>query len=179
MREHLLEEQGYICCYCMSRIDASYMKIEHFKARSLFREKQLNYANLFGACCGKKIDKNQFYNCDKGKKNLDYIDLLSNIERSIKYKKDGTILSDNSDIDKELNKILNLNHEDLKNNREDALNQLTCELKKRKNGFETSNLKRIIRQYQNKNSKGKYRPYCEMIVYFLTKKLKSKGIVLK
>ena len=45
--------------------------------------------------------------------------------------------------------------------------------------FETSNLKRIIRQYQNKNSKGKYRPYCEMIVYFLTKKLKSKGIVLK
>jgi len=41
-----------------------------------------------------------------------------------------------------------------------------------KNSWTISNLKK----YKHKNSKGKYRPYCEMIVYFLTKKLKQKGV---
>lgn len=188
LRKQLLEEQGYICCYCMSRIDYPYSKIEHFQPRSVYRNKQLDYSNLFIACCGKKIDKTLFYDCKtpkkkyiekdlycdtkKGKEALNHIKLLINIQSTLKYRKNGFIFSENSNIDKELNEILNLNCEVLKTNREDALNQFTCELKK--NGWTVSNLKSMLEKYKHKNSKGKYRPYCEMIVYFLNKKLKQK-----
>ena len=43
LRKSLLEEQGYICCYCMSRIDCKNSKIEHFKPQSLHRDKQIDY----------------------------------------------------------------------------------------------------------------------------------------
>jgi uncharacterized protein (TIGR02646 family) len=189
LRKQLLEEQGYICCYCMSRIDYPYTKVEHFKSRSMYREKQLDYSNLFIACCGKKIDKKIFYDCKTPKKKylekelycdtkkddeeLNYINLLTNIHNSIKYKRNGLMSSSNSNIDQELNEILNLNYEVLKTNREDALNQLIIELNI--NNWSIPTLKSNLTKYQTKNSKGKYRPYCEMIVYFLTKKLKQKG----
>lgn len=189
LRKQLLEEQGYICCYCMSRIDYPYTKIEHLKPRSVYREKQLDYSNLFIACCGKKIDKELFYDCDtpkkkysktelycdtkKGKEELKHINLLTKIQDNIKYRKNGLIFSDNINIDKEINEVLNLNYEVLTTNREDALNQLFIELNK--NNWSIPTLKLTLKKYQNKNSKGKYRPYCQMIVYFLTKKLKLKG----
>ena len=192
LRNYLLEEQGYICCYCMSRIDFNYTKIEHFKPRSIFRVNQLDYSNLFVACCGKNIDKKKFYDCkttnEKYNKNNFYCDtkkdngllkainLLSHIEKNIDYKKDGLIFSKNRNIDKELNEILNLNYKILQNNRKKALEQLLIEL--RKKSWTISNLKLNLQKYKHKNSEGKSRPYCEMIVYFLTKKLKSKGITI-
>jgi len=188
LRKQLLEEQGYICCYCMSRIDYPYSKIEHFKPRSIYREKQLDYSNLFIACCGKRIDKKKFSDCKtrkeksslqkeycdtkKGKNELKHIQLLTDIENNLKYSKSGLIFSDNTQINKELNDILNLNYDVLKRNREDTLNQIIIELNK--NNWSVSYLKSTINKYKNKNSKGKYRPYCEMIVYFLSKKLRQK-----
>jgi uncharacterized protein (TIGR02646 family) len=52
LRESLLTEQGYICCYCMQRIDDSNMKIEHWKSQDDYPELQLDYNNLLGACKG-------------------------------------------------------------------------------------------------------------------------------
>ena len=190
LRKQLLEEQGYICCYCMSRIDYPYTKIEHFQPRSMYREKQLDYSNLFVSCCGKKINKSLFHDCKtpkkkylekdlycdtkKGKQELNHIKLLINIQSSLEYKKDGSIFSLNSNITMELDEVLNLNYVILKTNRADALNQFTCELKK--SGWTIPNLKLMLEKYKNKNAQGKYRPYCEMIVYFLNKKLKQKGV---
>jgi len=175
LREQLLEEQGFICCYCMNRIEFRNSKIEHFNPRSLFREEQLDYHNLFIACLGGEGHTSNAQSCDtkKGNHQLKHINLLSDIEKSIEYRKDGVIYSTNCDIDSELNQILNLNYKLLQNNRKEALNQLFIDLKKR--GWDISNLKSTLEKYKHKNSKGKYRPYCEMIVYFLTKKLKSKG----
>ncbi|MFN4795406.1 MAG: TIGR02646 family protein, partial [Pseudanabaena sp.] len=36
LRKSLLEEQGYICCYCMSRITSEQMKIEHWKPQTKY-----------------------------------------------------------------------------------------------------------------------------------------------
>jgi phospho-2-dehydro-3-deoxyheptonate aldolase len=47
LRKILLDEQGYICCYCMSRINCENSKIEHFKPQSKYKELQLDYKNLF------------------------------------------------------------------------------------------------------------------------------------
>jgi 2C-methyl-D-erythritol 2,4-cyclodiphosphate synthase len=60
------------------------------------------------------------------------------------------------------------------NNRKKVLKEVLKNIKKR--GWDISTLKSTLEKYKHKNSKGKYRPYCEMIVYFLTKKLKQKGV---
>lgn len=174
LRDKLLEEQGFICCYCMNRIAFRNSKIEHFKPRSIFRIEQLDYSNLFVACLGGqgKSPNNQTCDTKKGNGILENIYLLENIEKYIEYKKDGFIFSENSDIDEELNEILNLNHKILQKNRKKALEELRTNLK----DWKISTLKSNLNKYKNKNSKGKYRPYCEMIVYFLNKKLKQKGV---
>lgn len=176
LRKHLLEEQGYICCYCMNRIEFRNSKIEHFKPRSKFRAEQLNYSNLFIACLGGqgKSSNNQTCDTKKGSDILNHIYLLSKIEKDIEYKKDGVIFSKNSDIDIELDEVLNLNHKILQKNRKQAWVELRGNLR----DWKISTLKSNLQKYQNKNSKGKYRPYCQMIVYFLTKKLKQKGVTI-
>ena len=48
----LLEEQGYICCYCERELKENDYHIEHFrpKDRTLFPELQLDYSNLLCSC---------------------------------------------------------------------------------------------------------------------------------
>ena len=177
LRDKLLDEQGFICCYCMNRIGTANSKIEHFKSRSIFRENQLDYINLFVACLGGEGYSPNKHTCDTKKSNdiLHHINLLSDIENGIFYKKDGYIYSNNQDINDELNRVLNLNYEILKANRKDAFNQVTIELKK--SNWSIPILKSTLEKYKHKNSKGKYRPYCEMIIYFLKKKLQQKGVI--
>jgi len=177
LRNKLLKEQGFICCYCMDRVEFHNSKIEHFKPRSLFRGEQLDYSNLFIACLGGegRTQVNQHCDTKKGNNRLNNINLTSNLETNIHYRKNGEIFSENKNIDKELNEILNLNYEDLKTNREDAFNQLIVQLNQ--SNWTIPILKSNLAKYQVKNSKNKYRPYCEMIVYFLTKKLRSKGAI--
>ncbi|OUD14405.1 hypothetical protein [Thioflexithrix psekupsensis] len=64
VREQLLEEQGYVCCYCQQRISLPKdekgnsllpeMSVEHFKPKSKeeYKHLQLDYDNLFAACEG-------------------------------------------------------------------------------------------------------------------------------
>lgn len=46
LRTSLLKEQGYICAYCMKKLedDSSKVKIEHYVARN--EENELEYGNL-------------------------------------------------------------------------------------------------------------------------------------
>ena len=46
----LIREQGFICCYCESRIAIDDSHIEHFWPRSSFPARQLDYGNLHCSC---------------------------------------------------------------------------------------------------------------------------------
>ena len=46
LRKQLLEDQGYICCYCMQRISCTNSRIEHFKSQEHNRKYQIQYKNL-------------------------------------------------------------------------------------------------------------------------------------
>lgn len=52
LKDSLLKEQGYICCYCECRIYANSSHIEHFKPKgdSSYASLQLNYSNLHVSC---------------------------------------------------------------------------------------------------------------------------------
>ena len=176
LRKQLLEEQGYICCYCMSKIDCNNSKIEHFKPQTKNRDVQIDYQNLFIACLGGEGNKGKEQYCDsfKGEKKLDTINLLSNIESSLQYSKLGIISSSNKKINKEVEEILNLNNRILKKNRQQSYQRLIQNLNKK--GWTTQTLNHHILKYKKMDSNGKYYEFCEMIVYFLTKKLKQKGV---
>ena len=97
LRRALLNEQGYICCYCMSRISCYNSKIEHFKPQSLYKELQLDYKNLFIACKGNS-SKEQFCDTHKANQELKKINLLEDIEKKIKYKKTKYLLNCHKDF---------------------------------------------------------------------------------
>ena len=58
LKTALLNEQGFICCYCQQRIELdSKTIIEHFIARDIQPEKMFDYENLFACCDGGDKDR--------------------------------------------------------------------------------------------------------------------------
>jgi len=67
-KEHLMDEQGAICCYCNGRTELVDSHIEHFRPRSKYPDLVLDYDNLLLSCqrdgargtpqhCGMRKDK--------------------------------------------------------------------------------------------------------------------------
>jgi len=50
LKDRLLQEQGYLCCYCMQRISSESMRMEHFRCQARYPEQQLDYENLLAVC---------------------------------------------------------------------------------------------------------------------------------
>lgn len=135
LKESLLEEQGGLCAYCMKEIDTFSMRIEHYCPKSKYPELQLTYSNLLAVCKGegyisnKNSEKNCQPTCDnsKGDAELEINPLKEVCIKSISYKRDGEILSEEYQPD--LDNILNLNGS-LKRTREEAYKNFVIELKK-------------------------------------------------
>ncbi len=71
VKKSLLNEQGGLCAYCMTRISITNnkafdtSKIEHFKPQSKFKKLELDYNNMLLVCSGKY---DGFETCDTSKK---------------------------------------------------------------------------------------------------------------
>lgn len=187
LRKSLLQEQKYICCYCMSRIVrkedvenadlGQEMKIEHYKPKNQFSELELTYKNLLGACKG-QYDEQQF--CDTHKSQFDESELLTidpqNVycEEKVKFYTNGEIYSEDDIIHNDLTSILNLNCEYL--------------IKRRKNTFDEWQKKFIYQHPKGTWSKAiwqqeldkwenvgleEYRPYCQVVIAYLKNKIKK------
>ncbi|TAH17751.1 MAG: TIGR02646 family protein [Cytophagales bacterium] len=75
IKKSLLEEQGYLCCYCMKKIEYDTMKVEHFKTQNQNQELVLDYHNLLGACEGnQKHNDKAKHHCDTCKGGDDFND---------------------------------------------------------------------------------------------------------
>jgi hypothetical protein len=151
LRASLLEEQRYLCAYCMQRIQDNPLKtsIEHWKTRQDYNketsdclEKQdwigarkasegtLDYHNLIAVCEGKtQGDPKCLFHCDtkRAEKNpkLTVNPTDKRTVDLIKYAKNGILYSDDPNIDKDLKEHLNLNHLTLMDNRSKLYNQIT------------------------------------------------------
>ncbi len=78
LREALLQEQFYICCYCNDSIKGdSKTKIEHFLPKAKYRDRTFDYQNLLAACNGgekeadPKLLNPRVLHCDSKKDNED------------------------------------------------------------------------------------------------------------
>jgi uncharacterized protein (TIGR02646 family) len=177
LRESLLTEQGYICCYCMERITKDNMKIEHWRPQTPYPHLQLDYQNLLAACMGNEGKSPDLQHCDtkKGDKELSFSPTDNNCEQYLKYSSNGRIYSEDLDIDKDLNETLNLNLQTLMNNRHQvfkAVIQQLTNVRGKKAAWSVQDVKRKLQIYKNR-SNGKYEPYCQVVVYFLKKRFKQ------
>ncbi|MCK9155761.1 MAG: hypothetical protein M0P12_06585 [Paludibacteraceae bacterium] len=178
LRKSLLEEQGYICAYCMRRIPVKDSnsnedsRIEHLLCRVQHPESELCYNNMV-ICCPGAINDN--FHCDKKKGDNDIsFNLFDNkLISTISYgSKNGEIKSSNQQYNREIKQILNLNNKLLSKNRLETLNAIINFLKK-KNDWNSYNLNNLIIKWNTKDKDGQFKPYCGIVIWFLEKKLKT------
>ncbi len=188
IKEHLLTEQGYICAYCMQRIsqdwnkdlDKEKMEIEHYIPQSKDESLSLEYKNMLGVCNGNANSSKKLMHCDK-KKGATLLNKLNPLNQQqmaeLAYLKDGTIYAEDEDLEEDLNSILNLNQQNLKENRKRIIDLVKEELK-RKHGshykglWKAREVKTLLEEWSLKEN-GKYRAYCEVAIYYLKQTLKK------
>ncbi len=186
IRRNLMEDQGYLCGYCMRRLnDISDVKIEHIVPQSTLKDdekKALDYRIMVGVCYGneKKGRRKECLTCDahRGSKDL-YVDPFDeNNINQIEYDSEGYITSQNEEIKKSLQETLNLNYDGpdayLVQNRKEVLKKCKDKLRTmQKEGlWKRQNLERILKFYQEKDEEGKYIPYSGIAIWYITKRLK-------
>jgi uncharacterized protein (TIGR02646 family) len=177
LRQQLISEQRGICCYCMGRLrpDGQSMKIEHWRSQGHYPDQQLDYSNLLGACLGNKGQRPTSQHCDtrKGEQDLSRnpANPTHDIESLIRFQGDGTIISDNPLFNAELNEVLNLNEGRLRNNRKavlDAFHRTLCKW----GSLQRHTLENLLADWNGDSHNGDLREYCQIVVYWLRKRLR-------
>jgi len=143
LRDALLAEQGYLCCYCMGRIDARTTRIEHFLPRR-HKDDQLNYRNTLAACTGGEGYPPKLQHCDvrKGDRGIVANPCDPRIEKLVRYSSSGEVHSPDPRVQSNLNQgddgedggALNLNLDNLKAQRRAVLAGFIAQFEKRHRG---------------------------------------------
>ena len=176
MKSILLQEQGNICAYCMTRIQADTSTIEHYIPRhgqNGDMSLSLEYRNLFAVCRRTRGEKAKNKTCDdrKGDRLISINPSRDSDIEQIRYKTDGTIYSDNASFNQDLDNTLNLNDATLKSNRKAAVDAVLLQLSKRKKGsWNKEYIQKVLDTYQSANPKTEY---VGIIIYRLQKKLRQ------
>ncbi len=179
----LLHEQGHLCAYCMQRITAENMQIEHRLSQKRMPEKAVVYSNFLGVCGGKI---GTVLHCDKQKSAVhdniekkDWLPLHTNPNNktqmnTIFYKTDWrTIYSTDKKIEDEINRILNLNNDIIKRNRGLAITIAIQKIQKLGKQWTKSDIQKALNDWQNPNKEGQLKPFCGIVIAYLSKKLKT------
>lgn len=189
LRQALYQEQGGICAYCSRRLFDEFSngtttnRIEHIKAQSkCTREERMHYTNMVLCCNGRIYNNDTSDNntiCDLHRKNDDISisPLNKSCIDSISYSTTGRILSSNFDWNKDINKTLNLNHPVLVSNRRSSLTAIIATLGKKKD-WKISEIKSMIKKFENRNADGLFEPNSDIIVWQLKKWASHKGVTL-
>ena len=186
LRKSLVEEQGYICCYCLKRIpenkaDLHHTKIEHFKCQENHSTLDLEYSNLHLACKGNQGQSEKNQTCDTAKANKEILSfslINDSLKGNIHYAKDGAIFSQQENIEKEINEILQLNSDqNIKKTRASILKGVSESIRilQSKGKLTKNALERQLQNWQNRYD-NKHRPFFPVAVQYLEKKIEKFNI---
>ncbi len=186
--EDLLEEQGFLCAYCMRTIESKNATIEHIigqkyiddNKKDIGKREDTNYQNMLAVCLGqycKKITKaKEKLHCDSSRSKYQKKRPLLNISplnrqqmNNIKFSQSGVIyyenIDDETEISFDLNKVLNLNCENIKEERKRISNIVKSLLIKHK--FDKKFANNQLEYWESRN--GSYKEYCQVAIYLLRK----------
>ena len=160
LRQRLLEDQGYICCYCGRRIgNDKHTKIEHIKCQENNKNLALCFGNMLASCDGGEQDRENRVrpkhkvHCDAKKENDDIpvSPLDEHIEEYLMFFDDGTVKAKDS-IGEELIRVLGLNAKFLTTQRKSALANYSV--------LPVNNWSLEVERLKNRGSDGKYEEFC-------------------
>jgi uncharacterized protein (TIGR02646 family) len=183
LRRSLLKEQGYICCYCLKRIKGEPDKlgkpdtrIEHWAPQSLYPSLRLDYKNLLAACDGNEGKPKHLRHCDvsKGDQEISLDPTQPSCETQIFYQtRAGRICASDLLLQNDLNHILNLNIQTLKENRLAVLDSILNEMKREApiGNWSASFIQRKINKLSQHNRQGYHQEYFAFAVFELKKML--------
>lgn len=171
----LLNEQGHVCAYCMKRIKASAMRVEHWASRKNNSGLQLDYKNLLACCQGNEGQAKESYTCDKRKGDAVLMfspsEASHNIKSKIDYHEGGKIKSNDATFNQQLNEVLNLNETRLVSNRKAALSVIQGELNKKSGTRDKREIQRMLNNVLSRNRRGQHKEYMGFLASYLEKKL--------
>jgi len=182
IRTALLEEQGFLCAYCMQRIhnDQFKTKIEHWHSQKNHPNEQLNYKNMLAVCLGKT---QRCSHCDetKGDKDIAFnpSDPSHFQQMNIKYSANGEISSGDTQFDADINHVLglncvksgNLNSSRMIQNRKATWGSVQEVLNQKKGLRTKAEIQEFIRQWESVDAMDQKKPYCGVALFYLNKKL--------
>lgn len=133
IHQSLLQEQGFLCCYCENSVNHEQSHIEHFRPREHFRQCQLNYVNLL-VSCQRELSPGVPRHCGYSKgswfdEELLVSPLSSECENRFTYTANGDVFASRPDDEgaKTTIKRLSLNIRKLRSLRAAAVSQLCNE----------------------------------------------------
>jgi uncharacterized protein (TIGR02646 family) len=187
VQKSLLEEQGYLCAYCMQRIEHP-PKIEHWVTREHSNQHQqphqtLDYDNILAVCQGKTtLSGHVFEHCDSSRSKSNRILTVQPTDirtiQKIQFLKNGTIESDDDAIQNDLNQpnSLNLNALFLRDARKRVYESVKKLIDLKCKGKTPAQAKKIITEivddWESKKKIEdtlKYKEYCAIVSYFFRK----------
>ena len=194
IRKSLLEEQHYLCAYCMRRIqnDGQKTSIEHWYPLSKDKERALDYGNMLAVCDGGKNwtgKGKKLLCCDAYKADEDELSISPLNKQQmdkIAYEKDGFIKTYPKDekMDEDIRDILRLNgiwkngkfladtsSELVKGRKDTYLYYKRFVAKLDRDGKCTSS--RIKKKIEEIESAEQWSEYAGVLLYFLNRKYKS------
>ncbi|MGC4119950.1 MAG: TIGR02646 family protein [Myxococcales bacterium] len=176
VRRALAKEQRHLCCYCLSRIepDDARMKVEHWLPQSdpeQGKQGELAWDNLFGACRGGEGSPPSMQHCDtrKGDQYLSLRPTDPTCGERIRYLPDGTVRSDDKELQVELDQVLNLNLKRLQRNREATLDGFLDAAKRSSDKNWTR--ARIERWLDELAEPERLQEHVQIVVHFLERRL--------
>ena len=179
IRESLLREQGFLCAYCMRRIDQEHTRIEHWKPEAELSElEKLDYSNMLAVCYENSEglpEKDQTCDTRKGQQEITVDPRRETHIATIGYQKGtGFIFSENEVIDADLNERLNLNctKQSLPENRRAVLRRVIQEMSERQKtgNWKTADIARMIRIYSEADETGRKKEYAGIVLWYLKRK---------
>lgn len=172
LRNELLEEQGYLCCYCMKRIDMNNSHLEHFWPKSRFKNLDMDYQNMLASCEGETTGGDH---CGHKKEDWYDVDMViptdDEIETMFHYALDGGIHSAHNGgkeaVGKRMIREWGLDSFHLERNRRMALEQ--TEIFDMQD-YTEDEVWDIIAYYDGRQE-GKYIEYCNVIIDVMKREL--------
>jgi uncharacterized protein (TIGR02646 family) len=164
VKEALLREQGYVCCYCEQPIGKADSHIEHLESRHHFTQRSLDYANLLACCTREEPRVPRHCGSRKGDRSLKVHPLLPDCREYFVFTGLGDVrptdVPARQELAREAISILGLDIGKLVAMRKKAIDGVMQELA----GVEPERARAALARLDERNAQGRNEPFASAIL---------------